>query len=56
MTNVGSGQDDEEGDSEANVEHTLLNRTKIIRDAAEAIEVVSVLLRQSQTQWIGSAT
>ena len=55
MASVGSGEDEKEEEATSSIDMSQLNHDKILADAAEGIEVVSVLLKESGNPWLSGA-
>jgi len=52
MTGVGSGEDEKEEEQNARLDVSALNHVKIVHDAVEAIQALSILLEESGNGWL----
>lgn len=56
LTGVGTGEDEKgEEVADVSIDVTALNQVKILREAIEAVEVLSVLLEESGDAWLAGA-
>lgn len=55
MTNIGTGQDEKGEEIDASVDIASLDQVKIIDEAIEAVEAISILMEESGNEWLSGA-
>ncbi|UZJ56362.1 hypothetical protein CBS101457_005682 [Exobasidium rhododendri] len=56
LTGVGTGGDEKEEEQDASIDVADLNQAKILRDAVDSIQALSILLEESSNRWLTGAS